>query len=155
METTWPLDTVLAISRLYVKGDIDDQVKDYAPEALGVWRYELAHQLRYEAQTYGVDLCVADVVFDEQPSERPFCSTITARWAPSTNEVELSCAGPNDGRVMTLPDVWQELRLPVASRVSLAAMPDDGYVVPSLHYQALRLSGWREVARRWVMREVA
>ncbi len=151
METTWPLDTVMAVRRLYMRCDVALEVMDYAPEALDAYRDKLAHQLCREAQTYGVDPHPGDVVFDERPSEsRPFCTAITARWAPSTTEVELSCAGPHDGRVMSIPNVWVPFRIPVATRVT--AYSNDAEPM-NMHYQELRLAGWRETARRWVFRE--
>lgn len=153
-EMTWDMPTVWNVSRLRVWLYVDNLVLDESNGAAAeATRERLAAWICAEAHTFGVEAHPADCQFIDEPAEM-FRTKFTARWWPTTNEIELSCAGPHDGKVMAIPDVMQVLRLPIASRATLLLSPNDDRIDASIHYQTLRLAGWREAARRWVFREV-
>ena len=148
----WDMRTVYAVGRLYTEGGIAGEYADN-PRALAAFKGELADKLKQEAQALAVDIDTADVQYSH-PHLDMMTQTyrIRARWEPQTTEVELSCAGPHDGRVTAVSSIHHELRLPIVAAGSL--LDGEDQVGRGIHYQTLRLAGWRESTRRWVFREV-
>ena len=150
-DVTWPMKTVWNVRRLYVRAATSGMLMDQ-PGFHDEFRHCMAVSLVDEAHTFGVEIHLDDVEMTEDvQAYDPYqdLHSFIAAWRPITREAELSLPGSQDGRVVTVANVWDALRIPLPGTALIHTDPP----TPSIPYVELRVCGWREGARRWVFRQ--
>jgi hypothetical protein len=143
----WTSAQIDQVRGLRARSDVDA----LAPEQEAI-REAAAHKMRLAivqmAEPLAVDVHPEDIQITERESERPFCTGLTAHWAPTTEAIEFS-GGPHDGERLAYENAPAPLRAPLLAPVSPLKTTLEPLLPVSLH-QVYEATGWHERQRVWV-----
>lgn len=153
MSTTWPMETVFAVGRIYADVTLDKyHLATYPDEAVEVARQKAGRVVINEAHALAVEVHPEDIREVGRQSDQPFKIKVRFGWAPTTKEVELIDHGENDGRILEVQDPQRPLLIPrPAPPLYLQEADGPHPIAPVMDHLQFELSGWREKERRWVM----